>query len=51
MSFEAYITFLIKNIYQQKGNVKENHIKQKTTLSSPWFGMLPFLFRWIWQRT
>lgn len=47
MSFQSYITFLIKNFHKQNNNVAEESYVTPTTYCNQWFGLIPFLFKWI----
>lgn len=51
MSLEAYITFLIRNFHKQPEN-EEHKVNRNdhTSYSNPWFGVLPFLFKWFLLR-
>ena len=47
MSFESYITFLIENFHKEKEDDQETYTR--TSLSHQWFGLLPFLFKWLFS--
>lgn len=44
MSFQSYITFLIKNFSRDKQVEEKQH---QSSVSNNWFGLIPFLFKWF----